>query len=182
MSAVRATNATTTPHATSVFLAQYDAPPAFEIQIVDGGASQFINANRHEYNDYEEFPVHARYTLTGVLATVHGTCTTKEVYTTVDGKKVATTLTKVLLAPYFVSFAPHGISRLFSQGRAQDAGATFTYAQDCTLTLPTGSRIPIRRLREWGLYGLMVEPIPPTSITSPPPTVALPSATSRGTS
>jgi hypothetical protein len=134
MSAVRATNATATPP-TSVFLVQYDAPPAVEIQIVDGGASQFINANRHEFHDYEEFPVHARYTLTGVLATVHRTGTTKEVYTTVDGKKVSTTLTKILHAPDFVSFAPHGISRLFSHGRAQDAGATFTYAQDCTMTL-----------------------------------------------
>jgi hypothetical protein len=136
MSAVGDTTATVT-RVTSVFLAQGDVAPAVEIQIVDGGASQLINTDRHEFHDSEGLPDHARYTLTGIHATVCGMGTTKDVYTTVDGKKVATTLTKVQHAPNFVSFASHGRFRLFCQGRAQEAGATFTYAQDCTMTLPT---------------------------------------------
>jgi hypothetical protein len=48
----------------SVFSAHSDAPPSSEVQIVEGGASQFINANRHEFNDNEELPPHARRTLT----------------------------------------------------------------------------------------------------------------------
>jgi hypothetical protein len=136
MSAAQHTSPGARPSGSSYF-AQMDAPPRDQLQIVDGGASQFINANRHEFHDYEALSIDSRYKLRGVPATVYGIGTTKEVHTTTTGERISTTLSNVLHAPDFVQFAPHGISRLFSQGRAQDAGASFNYAQQCTVTLPS---------------------------------------------
>jgi hypothetical protein len=158
-----------------------DAPPRDQLQIVDGGASQLINANRHEFHDYEVLPINSRYKLRGVPTIVYDIDTTKEVHTTTTGERISTTPSNVLHAPDFVQFAPHGISRLFSQGRAQDASASFNYAQQCTMTLPYGACIPNMRLLEWGLYGLVVEPIVPAPLCPSLPTILLTSASSRAT-
>jgi hypothetical protein len=154
MSAAHDTYLVTRPSGT-VYFAQMDAPPRDQLQIVDGGASQFINANRHEFHDYEVLPIDSRYKLRGVPATVYGIGTTNKVHTTTTGERISTTLSNVLHAPDFVQFPPHGISRLFSQGRAQDAGASFNYAQQCTMTLPSGACILIRRLPEWRRKGVL---------------------------
>jgi hypothetical protein len=121
----------------TVFMAQADTPLQLQVQIVDGGASRFINANRHEFHTYIDLPPANRYKLSGVPATVHGYGTRMEIYTALDERQVRTTMNEVLHAPDFVQYAPHGISKLFSQGRAQDAGATFTYADTCYMTLST---------------------------------------------
>jgi hypothetical protein len=62
MSAGHHTHPVTRPSGT-VYFAQVDAPPQDQLQIVDGGASQFINANRHEFHDYEVLPIDSRYKL-----------------------------------------------------------------------------------------------------------------------
>jgi hypothetical protein len=163
----------------TVFMAHADTPLQLQVQTVDGGASRFIIANRHEFHTYVDLPPASRYKLSGVPPTVHGYGTTKEIYTALDGRQVRTTLNDVLHAPDFVQYAPHGISKLFSQGRAQDAGATFTYADKCYMTLSSGAEIPIRRILEWGLYGLMAEPIMPTPLLRSLPSVVLLSGASR---
>jgi hypothetical protein len=55
---------------------------------------------------------------------VYGHGTTMEVYTSMDGRQVRTTLIDVIHAPDFIQYAPHMISKLFNQGRALDAGVT----------------------------------------------------------
>jgi hypothetical protein len=157
----------------TVFIAPGDTPLQLQVQIVDEGASRFINANRHEFHTYIELPPANRYKLSEVLATVHGYGTTMEVYTALDGRQVRSTLNDVLHAPDFVQYAPHGISKLFSQGRAQDAGATSTYTDKCYMTLSTRAEIPIRRIPECGLYGSMPEPIMPTPLLRSLPSVVI---------
>jgi hypothetical protein len=165
--------------AATVFMAQADTFLQLQVQIVDGGASRFINANRHEFHTYVDLLPTNRYKLSGVHATIHGHGTTMEIYTALDGRQVRTSLNGVLHALEFVQYAPHGISKLFSQGRAQDVGATFTNADKCYMTLSTGAEIPIRRIHECGLYGLMAEPIWPTPLLRSYLAVVLLSGASR---
>jgi hypothetical protein len=80
----------------TVFMAQADTPLQLQVQIVDGGASRFINANRHEIHTYIDLPPANRYKLSGVPATVHGYGTTMEIYIALDGRQVRTTLNDVL--------------------------------------------------------------------------------------
>mmetsp|Transcript_12208 Transcript_12208/g.21922 ORF Transcript_12208/g.21922 Transcript_12208/m.21922 type:complete len:175 (-) Transcript_12208:2270-2794(-) len=40
----------------TIFMAQADTPLQLQVQIVDGGASRFINANRHEFHTYTDLP------------------------------------------------------------------------------------------------------------------------------
>jgi hypothetical protein len=47
------------------------------------------------------------------------------------------------------------------------------------MTLPTGEGIPIRRIHEWGLYGLMTEPVLPTALLRSLPSVVLLRGASR---
>jgi hypothetical protein len=47
---------------------------------------------------------------------------TMKVCTSMDGRQVRTTLNDVIYAPDFIQYAPHGISKLFSQGLALYAG------------------------------------------------------------
>jgi hypothetical protein len=54
--------------AATVFMAQADTPLQLQVQIVDGGASRFINANRHEFHTYVELLPANRYKLSGVPA------------------------------------------------------------------------------------------------------------------
>jgi hypothetical protein len=71
--------------AATFIMAQVDTPLQLQVQIVDGGASRFIDTNnRHEFHTHIELPPASRYKLSGVYATVYGYGTTMEIYTAMD--------------------------------------------------------------------------------------------------